>query len=318
MTTSSEILAAPRAALAAQIAEQTDSRRAHQGTIHLDRPFNLYLSQKQAKAYLRLMGTDEYRHPLHDPVRTLFEKHAATLLPGKGKIDLLDLGPGYPDKSLALLKHLRRRGDDCLYVPVDINKHFLDVASAAVVNYVSAIKPVLCLFEDLPALLRNGQILRKGAKRVVNLGLTFMNYRPREILPLLAKISGSRGRVIVATQLLQTDFKQLVRPYLTVEARKFAFLPLELSGIPERLTRYDVSFADSRVELSFRMLASFHVKDAIRLESGTRIVTAISYRYTPSRFRSCLREFFSQATTLNSENKEVTVGLARQPNQDTL
>lgn len=299
-----------------QIRESLHGEAKPTKTIWLDRPYNLYLADCQTDAYLRLMKANAYSGAFHDPVAKLISAHTNQIIEQLPlQVDLFDLGPGYPDKTFPILEAMSSLGFDCLYIPVDIGKRFLGIASDAVEHFKFPIKPLHCLFEELPNKLKNGSVARKEAYRLALLGLTFMNYRPDKILPLLGQIIEEHGLVVVATQLWDGgDVEPLLSPYRTTETQEFAFLLLALAGIDRSSVNYDLRFADGRVEVSFVTTRDLTLLDGTKLAAKTRLITAISYRYQKEEFLCYLSEHFSSANVIFSQESKVALGLAANVN----
>src|SRR5581483_8533641 len=204
--------------------------------IWLGNPSNLYLVEKQANAYLKLMARP-YGDGFHARIRSLIARHSGDLLTGLGRIiDLVDLGPGYPDKTFPLLTYMQLHHMDGRYMPVDISQRFLDVSVAACRPFGFPIVPHHLLFEELPAELRKA---RTRGNRLILMGVTFMNYKPERILPLLGDMANTGDSVVLAGELYQPHkIDAMLAPYQTEQAKAFNLLPLEVAGISQSSLRY--------------------------------------------------------------------------------
>src|SRR4051812_16533992 len=92
-------------------------------------PHLLYLGAQQADDYLELMKNPKYAESFHSDTVKLIQREVLQLFPGNLKgVTLIDLGPGYPDKSLPIAASLINRKIALDYIPVDISERFLEIA----------------------------------------------------------------------------------------------------------------------------------------------------------------------------------------------
>jgi Histidine-specific methyltransferase, SAM-dependent len=276
----------PQGALTRQLGTAAN----HGQTIWLDIPSNLYLIEKQADAYLDLMARS-YGDGFHARIRNLIARHSEDLLAGlHPRIDLIDLGPGYPDKSFPLLECMRRRNTAGRYLPIDISRRFLDVAAAACRPFGFPIEPHHTLLEELPEELRR---LPTCARRLVMMGVTFMNYAPGQVLLLLSRMLRRGDAAIIAGELHSGDcVAALTGPYESEPAKAFNFFPLELAGVPQDHLSYFVRFIRGRIEMGFTILRPVRIGET-SIAAGREIVTSISYRYRYQDLLSTLNRRFS-------------------------
>ncbi|MDQ7826434.1 MAG: L-histidine N(alpha)-methyltransferase [Candidatus Eremiobacteraeota bacterium] len=88
-------------------------------------------------------------------------------------------------------KYLQQQGVPCTYLPVDISTAFLEIAARAMAPFVARICPIHATFETC-----SGRIPSSAYEHTAYcmIGLTFMNFMPDRILPLLKEISRDQGR----------------------------------------------------------------------------------------------------------------------------
>jgi hypothetical protein len=260
-------------------------------TLWLHRPANLYLIEKQADMYLKLMS-QPYGDGFHAKIRSLIATHREDLLAGFGqRLDLIDLGPGYPDKSFPLLWYMQQQKMTGRYMPVDISRRFLDVAVTACRPFGFTIVPHHSLFEELPEQLPKNS---DAAQRLVMMGVTFMNYAPEEMVPLLRRMVRPGDSAVIAGELYNEESTvSMIAPYETAEAKHFNFLPLELLGIPESSLQYFVRLARSRIEMGFTVLHPIQIA-GLQIQHDQEIVTSLSYRYGYEELLSILSTHFSR------------------------
>lgn len=282
-------------------------KRTMSRTLYLDQPSNLYLADSQVNAYLQLMGNAAYSAAFHNPTRDLITKNVSRIVKGlQTPVHIIDLGPGYPDKTFPLLENLDTA--HCIYIPVDIGKRFLKVAVNAVKKFHIKSLPQHSLFEDMPKLLATKSFNDDSVRRLVVLGLTFMNYRPTVIVGLLRKMMRPGDVLVVAAEIRkQSNAALLIKPYQTKEAELLNWLSLKMVGAPVKNLKYFARFRYGRVEMAFKVVAPFSLRGCGHLRTGDVLVTAISYRLKLADFKKALRKQFKSVQIFTRQN----VALAR-------
>ncbi|MBU0490477.1 MAG: L-histidine N(alpha)-methyltransferase [Chloroflexi bacterium] len=281
-----------------------------EGVFLLIEPHLLYLSDEQADVYLEVMETEEYTASFHGPTVEIIKSNLPAIFSDiEEGVSLIDMGPGYPDKSLPMVQYLKVRGIPCRYVPVDVSRPFLDLAARHVEPFVEWVYPVHAIFETcadrIPA-----EVYQYTTYCMI--GLTFMNFPPEILVPLLQDIAGGDGRVVVASELLSdTKTEDLVlAAYRTEAARAFGFGPLRHLGFREGELAYQPVFANGRVELHYRLeQAPGDALQALGVRAGHTIVTAVSYRYTENQLRELLRRYFKSQRVFTSPDGGTAVAI---------
>jgi uncharacterized SAM-dependent methyltransferase len=283
---SKEVSADPRHALEMQFsfAGQRSS------TVWLDNPFNLYLIDRQAEVYLGLMQSPSYGEGFHATIRKLIEQNSAPIVSSlAAPLDVVDLGPGYPDKTFPLLDRMRAEHLAGCYVPVDINRRFLRLAADACRPFGFPIEPRHLLFEELPKSLSRTSA---SSGRLLLMGVTFMNYAPGRACHLLSKLIQRGDAAVIAVELLRDGaIESMMGPYRSDQAEAFNFLPLEIVGIPRGSVEYFVRFERCRIEMGFAVQRWVDT-GRVHLRPGQQIVTSFSYRYHIQDLRALLEHHF--------------------------
>ncbi len=223
------------------------------GHFLLTEPHLLYLSDEQADDYLKAMKSKAYSSSFHGPTVQIIKSNLPAMFSSIGAgVSLIDLGPGYPDKSLPIVRYLKDHAMPCRYVPVEISQPFLDIAVRHIEPLVERVYPVHAPFERCASQIPP-EIYHYTTYSMI--GLTFMNFPPESLLPLLKRIAGDRGRVVVASELLtaQKTTEVVLTSYRTKEAQAVGFGPLKHLGIHEDDVTYRPVFANGRVELHYRL-----------------------------------------------------------------
>jgi hypothetical protein len=270
---------------------RTDPTR--QGHFLLTEPHLLYMSDEQADSYLEAMHDPDYTSSFHCPTVKLIESNLPGIFENLGEaISLIDLGPGYPDKSIPMAKYLKEHGVQCTYIPVDISNSFLEIAAKAMSPLVARVHPIHATFEAC-----SGHIPSSTSQHTTYcmIGLTFMNFMPDQIMPLLKKISRDRGRVIIASELIteHNSTERILSSYRTIEAQQVGFGPLHNLGLSGDEITYHPVFSNGRVELQFRLNGNPNeTLQRLGLKEGHIIVTAVSYRYREEEITALMRRYF--------------------------
>jgi len=285
--TSKEVSEDPRGALERQIS--TADRRT--GTVWLDNPFNLYLIDRQAEVYLGLMHSSSYGKGFHATIRKLIEQNSESIISKlAGPLNVIDLGPGYPDKTFPLLERMRTEHLAGRYTPVDISHRFLKLAADACRPFGFSVKPCHLLFEELPKCL-SGMNVSSG--RLLLMGVTFMNYAPERACRLLSRLIRPGDAAVIAVELLRDGcLESIMQPYRSDQAKAFNFLPLEIVGVSPGSVDYFVRFERGRIEMGFEALRPVSI-GKVQLPAGQQVVTSFSYRYRIQDLRELLEYHFS-------------------------
>jgi len=265
--------------------------------VFFDWPGNLYLTADQAAGYLKIMSESSYSAGFHGPLLRLIQKRCRSIVEQLSyKVIFIDLGPGYPDKSLPLLNALLSlsEGHQVTYCPVDINKKFLEMAADVVRSLSIEVCPIQMRFEDLPGEIEK-QFADTDASRVVLLGLTFMNFPGRQILDILGKVAGARGLALIASELSErSKVAELLKAYQGPEVEEFNRKITRLLGIPDDHLQYIVSWVGSVIQVGFRLLRDTKLANGITITSGRTIITATSRRYSRVELRELGLKYFQE------------------------
>ncbi len=267
-------------------------------------PHLLYLSEEQSDRYLDAMNNPDYVNAFHSPTVQLIREHLDEILDDvTSEVSLIDLGPGFPDKSLPIAHEFQQRGIALDYYPVDISEPFLSIAAREMADFSRRTTPIHASFEECARLiaphLRTEEIL-------CMIGLTFMNFPPEEILPRLKEISAGRGQTLLASELVTktNSTERILSHYRNAQTESVAFGPLKNLGFNPEAVRYEVAFNNSRVEMQF-VVSNIppDVQRRTSIHPGQRIVTAISYRYTHLELEQLLENTHSSHRTFLSSDK---------------
>lgn len=260
-------------------------------TYWFDSPYHLYYEKEQAFAYLEMIGKNNFAETLHLPIEKLVEKYASSLVGNESnKIELYDLGPGLPTKTLPILRYMQERNISFKYIPVDISTSFLKVAIEEVKKIGIESEGINCLFEDLPSVIQKKT--NPKITRIFLIGLTFNNYRPNQILNLLDSLCKPNDFALIITEFYKKGKEEsILLPYKDIYAENFNFLVLKLMGLYKKDFTYFANFNNHRIEMGFKPINEIQT-DSILLKNTDKIITAISYRYSTSSITSYIQKYF--------------------------
>ncbi|MBI4370333.1 MAG: L-histidine N(alpha)-methyltransferase [Elusimicrobia bacterium] len=278
----------------------------------LTEPHLLYLTRAQSQSYLDAMGNPEYSSGFHSATVEVIKANLPTIL-GKftRKVSLIDLGPGYPDKSLPIGEYLKKNKAELYYYPVDVSDSFLGLACRYMRPFAANVVPIESRFEDCVS-----KLPQEAAQYelFVLIGLTFMNFHHSIILTLLNQIKGPSGKVILAAELLQENahMEDVLQRYKSDAARDVAFGPLRHLRMRPEDADHLVSFHNSRIEMSFKLRGAIPPVLANKgVKSGDTIVTAVSYRYRMFKLQSLCKQYFSKFEIFTSKDNSTAVALCQ-------
>lgn len=283
------------------------------GYFLLTEPHLLYMSADQAKSYLEAMEDPDYASSFHCPTVKLIESNLPEIFWNVSEsVSLIDLGPGYPAKSIPMAKYLQEQGVHCTYIPVDVSNHFLEIAEKTMAPFAARVYPIHATFETCSGHIPSGA-LRQTTYCMI--GLTFMNFMSDQILPLLKEISHNQGRVIIASELVteHNTIEKILSSYRTPEAQQVGFGPLHHLGLAGDQLTYHPVFANGRVELQFSLNGDPNDElQSLGLREGNIIVTAVSYRYRKEEITALMDRYFKSYRTFISMDGATMLAVGEQ------
>jgi len=287
-------------------------------TIHLSLPHRLYVTRRQSLLFEQATaGNFGYQENLDKPIANLLQTHRSELLEHVGsRANFIDLGPGYPSKSLYLVDELIRKGVEITYYAVDISPYFLRRAVAAVharnVNTISLEER----FEDLGPILDHK--LAPPIPRVIFLGLTFNNFPVDMIVQTLAEITRPGDICLICHQpSCGVSEAGLLGPYLGKEVQAFAFEPLRIAGLNEDDVEYRPRMCDHAIETCF-VAKGDKPWDGSVIPDRTEFVTAQSYRLPAVDVRAAIeRKMLITGEYMDETSKIVLVKLTGRPDKES-
>lgn len=286
--------------------------------IDLTNPIYLYITKKQANLYIDTINSKQFQSQLHYPIKYLINKNIEKIIElTTENIDVIDLGPGLPDKTSTIVDYIKSYKENFRYIPVDINRTFLKL-SANYFKYKNIpIIPLNCFFSELPEILKNDSRFINDFSRFFILGLTFNNFKIEEITNLFYKLLDSRAIGLIATEFLDyTSLDKVVKPYLTQKAKLFNFQMLEELGLIITDFEYHVEFKHDRIEMGFISKKEVFYEDNLHINANMKILTSISYRYTMKYLETELTKKFEIVDIFKNGKSKVSLITIKKKNHD--
>ncbi len=227
--------------------------------------------------YFRLVTKPE-REYLQSIAKSVIE-----LLPDN--FDYIDLGPGTEHKEQFFFDELKKQGKTFTYIPVDISPRYLEMAQSFAEDQDIPVKTVRSSFEELSDMLSE-----RTVPRFVSLGLTFSNYEPNEVLPMLGKIAGHNGWSFINAQIRDRIDMNALKDVYRADAVHIADDKVRLIGLdPEN----DISerLVDDGFKVWCTVKNSNQLLDDIGVKQGDRLLIFQSRRYTKTQLEEIMSGF---------------------------
>lgn len=199
------------------------------------------------------------------------------------KFEYIDLGPGTEHKEQLFFDELKNQHKTFTYIPVDISKHYLDLAKQHAINQNIPTQVLQASFEELPAFLGSATV-----PRFVSLGLTFSNYAPEVILPLLQRIAGVNGFIFINAHMRdRVDMLALQRIYeldvSSIGEEKLQLIGLDPAQDVTKLT------TDDGVKAWCTVIQPSPELEIIGIKKGDKLLVFQSLRYTKESLETALK-----------------------------
>lgn len=254
----------------------------------------LYLPSA-ANEYESLQEKDDpYARLVTKPERTYLQSIANQVVAElPNEFDYVDLGPGTAHKEQFIFDVAHAQDKKLHYVPVDINNRYLAMASEYATAQQIPTHPIQSPFEELPTRISSVR------PHFVSLGLTFSNYNPKDIFPLLTSIAGKNGHIFVDVQVRErSDMQRLTEMYgrdvRGVSDPKIPLLGLDVeSDISDRTT-------DDGIRMWYTLRKSNPELEQCGIHAGDKLLMFQSLRYTKKSFEKLLSSTFSKYTLLDT------------------
>jgi len=280
--------------------------------VEFSAPADLYISDDQAVAFERATTeNNEYQTSLDQPILDMVSEISSEVSSNiSGPLHFVDLGPGFPSKSLVLIDKLISDKHRLQYFAVDVSQFFLDRAIGAVQNRNITTAGFKVSFDKLAPRL-DRRLLLEQATRICFLGLTYNNFPLDEINPILADITNEGDILVICFQTSENQTNEdLVRPYKSNAVDNFCFLPLSHLGFKRKDFEFEVRFRENGIRVGYEAIHDIKNED-VNIEKGTIIETSCSFRFEREIVEQSISEWFEFTSERHSENGMFVVALKR-------
>jgi hypothetical protein len=275
---------------------------------------NLYTLESQPRLYGRAIGNPKYAAEIDRPIGGAIRRSLKSpSLVFSEQVRLVDLGPGYPDKTIHVLNVLRSSCKKILYSPVDVSPYFLRIACDRVARLPNVVIDArLQLFEQL----ERGQF-DDSMQFVICIGPTFMNFEPREIVPILRRITRPGDLCLICAQYREgrSDLEQMLAPYRTSEVRDLNAGLLRHLGFRNSDIGFFVEFRAGAIVMGFTVKGTTRYLEALGFRGGDTIVTAKSFRHTLSVYKKVVRKLTRHVEDTVDQPHQIIVSWCKRGNE---
>ena len=208
--------------------------------------------------------------------------------------EYIDLGPGTEHKEQYFFNELKKQQKKFTYIPVDISEHYLCLSNQFATAQGISVKTVQSSFEEL-----SDRLGEKTVVRFVSLGLTFSNYDPRILIPMLQDIAGKDGVVFVEAQMRdRIDLSELAKTYER-DTSHIARQKVALLGLDPK-TDISECIVDDGIRLWCTVLKTNPMLDEKGIVIDDKLLLLQSLRYTKESFEKTLIDSHADFTLLDN------------------
>jgi ubiquinone/menaquinone biosynthesis C-methylase UbiE len=237
------------------------------------------------EGYEKVQDTENPYHtlvtlPEHEYLRTIAGKVVEEL---PTNFQFIDLGPGTEHKEQYVFDAIENQGKEIEYIPVDISSKFLALAEKYAKEQGIKTKGVRASFEELPEKLKN------QGTRFVSLGLTYSNYGPSEILPVLREIAGSGGYFFINAQLRERVPLEKIKAIYSDNIYPILVEKMKLLGIVDEDIEKKETDNDLKIWFTLKKVPETLALRGVK--SGDRMLVMQSLRPTKKQLLSDLSAF---------------------------
>ncbi|MFH0808536.1 MAG: L-histidine N(alpha)-methyltransferase [archaeon] len=260
-----------------------------------------YLTPEQAKAYLDLENSEEFKESasntefdlLNENIKEISEKI------GEGPINMIDLGCGDGKKAAYIFSKLKD-SSKIRYCPVDISGHMVEEAIKTF-SGLDVEEVVECQYnisdfenlENLSVLLKKGKF-KKGL--FLLLGHTLGNFEVNEILYEIRNAMGWDDVLVIVSGIENEKWQEWAKEKKPNDKMDnfFGKIP-KLLGLEKNETEFGARFKHHRVEYYYILKKSKTVESQnkkVHFNKGDQIIVAVSYKHNKEDILSILNMQF--------------------------
>lgn len=264
-----------------------------------------YLTPEQAKGFLVIERSKEYNKAVTEKEINLLRENVPSVAKEMNNTptNLIDLGCGDGTKAVLCIEDFMK-AVPVRYCPIDISAYMVQEAAHAVESRgLAPVERVFWNISDFENLNNVTPLFRSSAfphHCFLFLGGTLGNFDHNDILHGIRNGMQEGDVVIIGNGITEGKSpEEWIRAYDTQELDDFCVQVPMQAGLARENLKYDVRFADGRIEMRYVVQRDAGVRNLgkrIEFKAGDVIHVAFSYRYSEDQLTSTLKEFFPSVT----------------------
>jgi len=276
---------------------------------------------EQAKAYLDLVSTEEYKKGIGPKELMLLHNHMDKIINlfGKKPTNIIDLGCGNGKKAALFIKKLKGKVK-LRYCPIDISGYMTSYAIETVRKLDAAeVVDVKWNISDFENLENISPLLNRGGFKqnfFLLLGNTLGNFEINELLYEIRSGMNQGDYLLIGNGLnngkMEEDIVKSCRENGGFD--KFFYHILLQLGFEEDEATYDARFRNSRIEFFYTLKKEKTLEFQARkvyLNKGDQIIVATAYHYEKDEFMSYLKIYFGDVTFFTADDGSYALVVCR-------
>jgi hypothetical protein len=219
--------------------------------------------------------------------------------------EYIDLGPGTEHKEQFIFDAAKEFGRNFVYRPVDISDKYLKLSTEFASEQGITTLPLKSSFEELPQKIGDA-----GTPRFVSIGLTYGNYEPEKILPLLKSLAGENGTAFINAQIFERTDMEAMRQMYAGAVESLLVQKIALLGLDSEKDIADREVTDE-VKVWYTLKNSNPKLEAKGVKAGDRLLVFQSIRPTLDSLEKSVAEVFDDYKILDTGESFVGVLLGK-------
>jgi len=280
-----------------------------------------YLAPEQAQKFINLKSSKTYTKGIVDKETELISKSISEILNqinvDKEGMNIFDITSRDGKKANELLKHISKKVK-LKYCPTDFHEYMTKKAMKKIkalgVKEIKGYTPEISKFKDFSRVAE--EIRDNGFKKTMFLllGNSIGNFEINEILYEIRKSMKDGDLLMIGNALDNQSKKRILQPYGSKEVKEFFIeIPKQL-GISENQLELDISFKNSRVEISFFLKENTTIEKETRkieLKKGDNLLVCASAKYTKKDLLGFLNMYFDNVQLYSTPHSSYALALCK-------
>ncbi|NYZ79690.1 L-histidine N(alpha)-methyltransferase [Candidatus Micrarchaeota archaeon] len=282
------------------ILNQLENQTPEGGRWRLDDSKLWYLSEDQAKAYLKATEGEKYHTSFFSKEEVLLEKHKEEIVKSlPDDVAIIDLGCGTAEKSLIKVEEAIKQGKNARFHLVDVNPYFLTLAIRNSKEIGCIPVAHLDLIENFPIIF--GKIREKNDAIYIHFGPNHVNFEAGFLKKIKKSMTKKDAIYISAHQMRnEKNVDEIIAGYATKEVEEMNFKVLEMVGFDKKHLQYGVRLNNDTIECYFTVKSVPEYLEYLGIKPGHEIIVVTSRKPTLEEFEQLL-SIFDYKMWLNDE-----------------